>query len=197
MCVGDAGTHGRQQRGRVLIIVQNLPVPFDRRVLARVPGAASRRATTCTSCARRRPGDPTHDGARRRRRCTSTGRAPPARGALGYLGRVRLVAAHDPVADRAARARRRAVRRDPGLQPARHLLDARDLFAHDRGCRFVYDQHDLCPELFESRFAEPRPSLAKALLWLERRTYRAADHVIATNESYARVAMSRGAAPAR
>jgi glycosyltransferase involved in cell wall biosynthesis len=59
-------------------------------------------------------------------------------------------------------------------------------------CQFVYDQHDLCPELLSSRFAKPRPFLMRLLLWLERRTYRTADHVIATNESYARTAMTRG-----
>jgi glycosyltransferase involved in cell wall biosynthesis len=60
------------------------------------------------------------------------------------------------------------------------------------GCRFVYDQHDLCPELLASRYAEPRPALAKALLWLERCTYRTAASVIAPNESYASIAMTRG-----
>ena len=62
------------------------------------------------------------------------------------------------------------------------------------GARFVFDQHDLCPELFESRFPDGSRKLGYALRFLERRTYRAADHVIATNESYARVAGQRGAA---
>jgi glycosyltransferase involved in cell wall biosynthesis len=60
------------------------------------------------------------------------------------------------------------------------------------GTRFVFDHHDLCPELYLSRF--PRgPKLAyRGLLALERRTHRAADHVIATNESYREIAMTRG-----
>ncbi|MBO0884711.1 MAG: glycosyltransferase family 4 protein, partial [Mycobacterium sp.] len=65
-----------------------------------------------------------------------------------------------------------------------------------RGVRFVYDQHDLNPEVFVSRFGEPTSLVARgqyaALRWLERRTYRTAHHVIATNESYRGVAMSRG-----
>jgi glycosyltransferase involved in cell wall biosynthesis len=64
------------------------------------------------------------------------------------------------------------------------------------GRRFIYDQHDLNPEVFISRFGEPAGVLARAqyklLVWLERRTYRLADHVISTNESYRQVAMVRG-----
>jgi glycosyltransferase involved in cell wall biosynthesis len=65
-----------------------------------------------------------------------------------------------------------------------------------RGVRFVFDQHDLNPELFLSRFGRPRTLAARlqyrALLWLESMTYRTADHVISTNESYRGVARRRG-----
>lgn len=60
------------------------------------------------------------------------------------------------------------------------------------GSRFVYDQHDLVPELYLSRFGRGRDLLYRGVLALERRTYRAADVVIATNESYREVAISRG-----
>ncbi|HEY3716338.1 MAG TPA: glycosyltransferase family 4 protein [Jatrophihabitantaceae bacterium] len=64
------------------------------------------------------------------------------------------------------------------------------------GKRFVYDQHDLNPEVFLSRFGTPRGLSARAQLailrWLESMTYRCADHVISTNESYRRVALTRG-----
>ncbi len=52
------------------------------------------------------------------------------------------------------------------------------------GKRFVFDQHDLSPEVYESRFDNPSPVLRRVLLLLERATYAVADHVIATNESY-------------
>jgi glycosyltransferase involved in cell wall biosynthesis len=62
------------------------------------------------------------------------------------------------------------------------------------GTKFVFDQHDLCPETFESKFN--RRGLAhRGLLALERATYRTAQHVISTNESYKAVAMSRGGVP--
>jgi glycosyltransferase involved in cell wall biosynthesis len=57
--------------------------------------------------------------------------------------------------------------------------------------RFVFDHHDLCPELYESRFPEGAKLPHKGLLALERRTHRAADHVIATNDSYREIAILR------
>lgn len=61
-----------------------------------------------------------------------------------------------------------------------------------RGARFVFDQHDLVPELYLSRFDRGKDLLYRAVCALERRTYRAADIVLATNESYRDVAVSRG-----
>jgi glycosyltransferase involved in cell wall biosynthesis len=65
------------------------------------------------------------------------------------------------------------------------------------GVKFVYDQHDLNPELFRSRFGEPTHLLSRLQLatleWLERMTYRTAHHVISTNESYRQIAIGRGA----
>jgi glycosyltransferase involved in cell wall biosynthesis len=63
------------------------------------------------------------------------------------------------------------------------------------GRRFIYDQHDLCPELFLSR--NEQPSTHRSLLWrtllaLERASYRTADVVLVTNESYKEVAIRRG-----
>lgn len=60
------------------------------------------------------------------------------------------------------------------------------------GVRFVFDQHDLCPEVYVSRFPESRRALVWGLRLLERATYRVADHVISTNESYRQVAVTRG-----
>jgi glycosyltransferase involved in cell wall biosynthesis len=60
------------------------------------------------------------------------------------------------------------------------------------GARFVFDHHDLVPELFLSRF----PGRSSIFYWLtrflERVTFAAADAVISTNESYRRVAIERG-----
>ena len=63
------------------------------------------------------------------------------------------------------------------------------------GVRFVYDQHDLCPELYRSRFSDGSRLVHWTLLALERMTYRTAHHVIVTNDSYKQVAVTRGHVP--
>ena len=61
------------------------------------------------------------------------------------------------------------------------------------GSRFVFDHHDLCPELYDSRFPDgQRRCRGGDCSRLERATFRTADHVISTNDSYAEIAMRRG-----
>ena len=59
------------------------------------------------------------------------------------------------------------------------------------GKRFVFDHHDINPELYEAKFGK-RGLGQKLLLILERLTFRTADMVISTNESYRRIAIGRG-----
>lgn len=63
------------------------------------------------------------------------------------------------------------------------------------GTKFVFDQHDLCPEVYESRFPDGSRALLRGLRFLERATYAVADHVISTNDSYRSTAMQRGNVP--
>ena len=60
------------------------------------------------------------------------------------------------------------------------------------GVRFVFDHHDLVPELFAKRFGERRRALLWMARFMERMSFRLSSHVISTNESYRRVAMNRG-----
>jgi glycosyltransferase involved in cell wall biosynthesis len=62
------------------------------------------------------------------------------------------------------------------------------------GKRYVFDHHDLCPELYIARFGPEREnSLPHRLLQaMERAQFRTADVVISTNESYRQVAITRG-----
>jgi glycosyltransferase involved in cell wall biosynthesis len=61
-----------------------------------------------------------------------------------------------------------------------------------RGARIIFDQHDLVPELYLSRFERGKDLLYHGVVALERLTYRLADVVIATNGSYRRAALNRG-----
>jgi glycosyltransferase involved in cell wall biosynthesis len=60
-----------------------------------------------------------------------------------------------------------------------------------RGARFIFDQHDLAPELYHSRFGK-RGLLYRSTIALERLTFRLADVVLSTNDSYRRIALDRG-----
>lgn len=61
------------------------------------------------------------------------------------------------------------------------------------GKRYVFDHHDLAPELYLARFRCARPDLVHACLhWLERCSVAVADVVITTNESYRQRAIERG-----
>ena len=57
--------------------------------------------------------------------------------------------------------------------------------------RFLFDHHDVNPELYEAKFGR-RDFLWRLLLVAERLTFRTANVSIATNESYRRVAIDRG-----
>jgi glycosyltransferase involved in cell wall biosynthesis len=64
------------------------------------------------------------------------------------------------------------------------------------GKKFVYDQHDLCPELLESRLGDGS-ALRSLFLLMERCSYSLANLVIVTNQSAHEIALARGASPER
>jgi glycosyltransferase involved in cell wall biosynthesis len=61
------------------------------------------------------------------------------------------------------------------------------------GRRFVFDHHDLVPELYEDRFGRSQGLVLATMRLLERASLRLADHVISTNATYRQVAIERGA----
>jgi len=60
------------------------------------------------------------------------------------------------------------------------------------GKRFVFDQHDLCPELFDSKMGDASP-FRGLLLFAEACSYKLASLVIVTNQSACDLARQRGA----
>ena len=181
------------QATRILIIVQNLPVPFDRRVWLECQALVSAGYQVAVVCPKG-SGDPAYE-------VIDTVelykyRALCARGQQAQLHRrVRvLVPRHRAAGAQSAPAR--PVRSHAGLQPARHLLADRAMLRWVDRTKFVFDHHDLCPELFQSRFPDGPTLPYRGLLALERRTHRTADHVISTNDSYRDIAINRsGKAP--
>jgi len=64
------------------------------------------------------------------------------------------------------------------------------------GKRYLFDHHDLGPELYEAKFGR-RDVFHRLLLKLERLSFRVADISIATNQTYRKVAIERGRMPAQ
>ena len=176
-------------RPRTLTIVQNLPVPFDRRVWleCRALTAAGYDVTVVCPKGKNDPGQQVLDGV------TLLKYRPyaPGGGPLGFV--IEYAYSFLATAALVFKARRKgkfavlqACNPPDIFWPIARWLRRRD------GTRFVFDHHDLCPELYDSRFPDGRPLPKRGLLALERRTFDTADHVVATNASYAEVAMRRG-----
>jgi glycosyltransferase involved in cell wall biosynthesis len=175
---------------RILIIVQNLPVPFDRRVWLECQALVSAGHQVAVVCPKD-DGDPDYQVLDGVELYKYRGYAPGG-SKLSYIAEYAYSLA--ATARLTLKARRRTGRFDV-LQacnpPDIFWPIARVLRAIDR-TRFVFDHHDLCPELFESRFPDGPALPHKALLAMERWTHRTADQVIATNDSYREIAITRG-----
>lgn len=176
----------------ILIIVQNLPVPLDRRVWLECQALIARGYRVSVICPKG-PGDPARqhiDGVD----IFKYKPAPEAEGLLGFAWEF----AYSWV--RTAWLSLKAWRNAPfDVIQACNPPDTYWLLAllwRIRGVKFVFDHHDLNPELFISRFGQPSGFVRKleyaGLKWLERRTFRGADRIISTNESYKAVAVRRG-----
>jgi glycosyltransferase involved in cell wall biosynthesis len=59
------------------------------------------------------------------------------------------------------------------------------------GVKYIFDHHDANPELYLSKYGK-RGAFYHIQVWLEKLTYRVADVVMATNESYRQLAITRG-----
>ena len=59
------------------------------------------------------------------------------------------------------------------------------------GVKYIFDHHDANPELYLSKFGK-EGAVYKAQVWLEKQTYRFADVVMTTNQSYRELALTRG-----
>ena len=182
----------REPTGRVLIIVENLPVPFDRRVW--MEATALKRSGYEVSVI-----SPTGKGYESLyEEVDGIGiyrhQLPPERSsALGYVREY----AHALWAEwRLARK----VHKERGFEviqacnPPDLIFLVSLWFKLLYGTRFIFDHHDLSPELYESKFKR-RGVFYYILRLAERLTFLSADVVIATNESYQEVAVLRGKKP--
>lgn len=59
------------------------------------------------------------------------------------------------------------------------------------GVKYIFDHHDVTPELYFAKY-EKKDVIYRMLLWLERLTFHFSDVVMSTNDSYKQVAITRG-----
>jgi glycosyltransferase involved in cell wall biosynthesis len=173
---------------RVLIIIQNLWVPFDRRVWLECQALVAAGYDVTVVCPKG-PGDPSYeviDGVTvHKYNAYAPGGSKVSfvwEYAYSFLATLRLVFR----ARKAGKFKVLQACNPPDIfWPIAMLLRRLD------GTKFVFDHHDLCPELFQSRFGGTTSLPYKGLRFLERMTHRKADHVISTNDSYRRIAITR------
>lgn len=187
--MSDRAERDEGRRPCVLIIIQNLHVPFDRRVWLECQTLVGAGYDVTVVCPRGKDSKPYEviDGVH-----VHTYRPyAPGGSAAGFV--VEYAYSFLATARLALRARRRdrfdvvqACNPPDIFWPLARWLRWRD------GSRFVFDHHDLCPELYASRFPEGARLPHRGLLALERATFRTADRVTSTNESYAAIARGRG-----
>jgi glycosyltransferase involved in cell wall biosynthesis len=174
---------------RILIIVQNLPVPFDRRVWLECQALVSAGYRVAVVCPKG-SGDPAYQVIDSVRLYKYRPYAPGGSKVSFIAEYVYSFLATAWGMLRARRSGRFAVIQ--ACNPPDIFWPLALVFRALERTRFVFDHHDLCPELFRSRFPSGPKLPYKGLLALERRTHRAANHVIATNDSYREIAMTRG-----
>jgi glycosyltransferase involved in cell wall biosynthesis len=179
---------------RVLIIVQNLPVPFDRRVWLECQALLAEGYEVAVVCPKG-DGDPAYEVVDTVQLYKYRPYAPGGSKASFITEYAYSFFATAWLTLKARRSGRFTVMQacnPPDIfWPIALVLRTLD------HTRFVFDHHDLCPELYRSRFPDGPKLPYRALLALERRTHRTADHVISTNGSYRDVALTRSGKPAK
>jgi glycosyltransferase involved in cell wall biosynthesis len=179
---------GASATDRVLIIVQNLPVPFDRRVWLECQALVSAGYRVAVVCPQGRD-DPSYE-------VVDTVEIykyrPYAPGGSKASFVAEYLYSFIATAWLTLKARRKG--RFSAIQacnPPDIFWPLGLFFRTLERTRFVFDHHDLCPELYLSRFPEAPKLPYRGLRALERRTHRTADHVISTNDSYRDIAVTR------
>jgi glycosyltransferase involved in cell wall biosynthesis len=176
---------------RVLIIVENLPCPFDRRVWQEALALRAQGHRVSIICPKGRGYDKGYEvleGVHIYRHALPV----EANSALGYgLEYALSLLMEFGLAIRVALTR--------GFDVIHACNPPDTIFLIGRffkvfGKRFIFDHHDINPELYEAKFGR-RDVWYRLLCRLERWTFDAADVSIATNNSYRRIAIERGHMP--
>ena len=184
-----------RDHNRVLIVVQNLPVPFDRRVWLEATTLAASGYRVSVICPKMRG----FNASREMLEDIEIFRYPLPIDAQGKLGFV-LEFAWCLMLTAWLSLKVQIAGRGFDIL---HICNPPETyfplawFWRAFGKKFIFDHHDLSPEMFAAKFDRPATradggTLFRALLFLERMTFKAAQVVITTNESHKRIAVARG-----
>jgi glycosyltransferase involved in cell wall biosynthesis len=175
---------------RVLILVQNEPVPSDRHVWNQCRALVGRGYDVTVICPK---GQDRDKGAFEELDGVAIHRYDARHADGGPIG---FAVEYASALWHMRRLARRLARERPfdlvhACSPPDFLLLAM-LSLRRRGARFVFDHHDLTPELYASRFGGEGGLMHRATLVAEQVAFRLADVVLSVNESYRRIAIERG-----
>ena len=174
---------------KVLIIVENLPVPFDTRVWQEATTLAENGYLVSVICPKGKGYDADYEylnGVHVHRHDLP----PEGNGALGYA-REYFCALREELRLAKKIYKERGFHVIHGCNPPDDIYMVARRFKK-KGVDYVFDHHDICPELFEAKFGKASGLLYKSQLWLERQTYKHCAFAFVTNESYKQIAISRG-----
>ncbi len=176
---------------RVLIIVENLPLPFDRRVWQEARTLLNAGYTVSIICPKGKGYEASYeclDGVHIHRHPQPF----EAEGALGYALEYGTALFWEFfLALKVGYKRGFDVLHACNPPDTIFILGA---FFKLFGKKFLFDHHDINPELYEAKFGR-RDVFYKLMVLLERLTFKTANVSIATNESYKKIAITRGGMP--
>lgn len=185
------GSHKSFTGKHVLIVVENLPVPFDRRVWQEANTLKENGADVSIIC-------PIMKGYNKRYEVINgieIYRHPlsEAKGAIGYFLEYTTALFWEFVLSFKIFLKKR-FHVIQGCNPP-DLIFIVALFYKLLGVKYVFDHHDINPELYIAKFGK-KGLFYKFLVLAERLTFATANYSIATNESYKQIAITRGKMPA-
>jgi glycosyltransferase involved in cell wall biosynthesis len=176
---------------RILIIVENIPVPLDTRVWMEAKSLQKNGYDVAVLCPKGKGAEQTYEvleGVQIFRHPMPT----EGNGALGYIYEYSSALFWQFLYSWWIYLRH-------GFQVVQGCNPPDDIFLVALpfkllGVKYIFDHHDACPELYLSKY-EKKGVFYKIQVWLERMTFRFSDVVMATNCSYKELAISRGGLP--
>ena len=181
-----------QEQRKILIIVENLPVPFDTRVWQEATTLVANGYTVSVICPKGKGYTDEYELLQGVHIFRHDLRAE-GNGAIGYLKE------YTSALKQELRLAKK-VYKEIGFDVIHGCNPPDDIYMvakHFRkfGVKYVFDHHDICPELFEAKFGRKGGLLYLSQLYFERQTYKHCTFAFVTNESYKKIAIERGKMP--